>query len=116
MRALDPTHLGGCEIKVNDPLWRSARELEYQEAVSLLAESKYALIVINICVYNERPVFLHRPPNGQWEENKLAAGAERDHDYLWRIHVLVVTTRPLVSVRKRVSPRAESWPLYGPSM
>ena len=75
MRALDPTHLGGCEIKVNDPLWRSARELEYQEAVSLLAESKYALIVINICVYNERPVFLHRPPNGQWEENKLASAS-----------------------------------------
>ena len=60
VRALDPTHLGGCDIKVDDPLWRTARELEYHEAITLLAQSGHALLIMNLCIYNERPAFLSR--------------------------------------------------------
>ena len=62
VRALDPTHLGGCEIKTDDPLWRTARELEYHEAITLLAQSGHALIIMNLCIFNERPVFLNARP------------------------------------------------------
>lgn len=58
VRTLDPTHLGGCEIKNDDPTWRAARELEYNEALNLLAKSGHALLVMNLCIYNERPAFL----------------------------------------------------------
>ena len=66
VRTIDPTHLGGMEIKNDDPLWRSARELEYHEAINLLASSGHALLLLNLCVYNERPVFL-RGPHAQAE-------------------------------------------------
>jgi len=56
VRAIDPTHLGGIEIKNDDPAWRGAREQEYHEAVGKL--KKYAPLLMNICIYNERPAFL----------------------------------------------------------
>lgn len=61
--ALNPAHLGGMEIKNDDPSWRTARELEYNEALNLLARSGHALIVMNLCVFNERPAFLKAKKN-----------------------------------------------------
>ena len=63
VRAIDPTHLGGVDIKTDDPQWREAREKEFHNAVAVLAASGHALIVMNICIYNERPRFLsmYRP-------------------------------------------------------
>lgn len=58
VRAVDPTHLGGITIKNDDPLWRAAREMEYHDAIHLLAGSGHALIIMNLCIYNERPFFL----------------------------------------------------------
>ena len=63
MRAVDPLHLGGLEPKMEDPLWRAAREKEYQDALSLLADSGHAIALMNLCVYNERPKFLDGPKN-----------------------------------------------------
>ena len=57
VRAIDTTHLGGFDITVDDPLWRGAREKEYHEAIALLAQSGHALLVMNLCIYNERPLF-----------------------------------------------------------
>lgn len=58
VRAVDPTHLGGCELKPEDPTWRDAREKEYNEALCALSKCGHVLQVMNICVYNERPKFL----------------------------------------------------------
>lgn len=59
VRAIDPTHLGGTEPKVDDPEWREAREKEYHEAVKKVTRSGHVQMLMNICVYNERPRFLN---------------------------------------------------------
>jgi len=56
VRAIDPTHLGGIEIKNDDPEWRKLREQEYHEAITKLG--KHMKLLMNICVYNERPGYL----------------------------------------------------------
>lgn len=58
VRAIDPTHLGGAENKLDDPEWRSARELEYHDALNKLTQSGHALCIMNLCIFNERPPFL----------------------------------------------------------
>ncbi len=65
VRAVDPTHIGGLEIKHDDPEWRALREKEYHEAIKKLAPKGYAPLLMNICIYNERPKFLHRPKSGR---------------------------------------------------
>lgn len=58
VRAVDPTHLRGLEIKQDDPLWREEREREYQDAIALLQARRCLDIALSICIYNERPSFL----------------------------------------------------------
>jgi hypothetical protein len=58
LRALDPNHLGGHSPKCDDPDWRLNREQEYREAMQALALSGQVPLVMNVCVYNERPLFL----------------------------------------------------------
>lgn len=62
VRATDLSYIGGCEQKSEDsedPLWREAREKEYNEAIILLAQNGHANSLINLCIYNERPSFLN---------------------------------------------------------
>ena len=59
IRAVNPTHTKGMEVKMDDPKWRAERELEYNEAIKKLSASGYALLLMNVCVYNERPKFLN---------------------------------------------------------
>jgi hypothetical protein len=59
VRAIDPTHLGGIEPKPEDPEWRGAREKEYHEAIKKLADKGNVPLLMNLCVYNERPKFLN---------------------------------------------------------
>lgn len=58
VRAIDPTHFGGMELKEDDPAWRVAREQEFHEAMQLLSKKQAVDMVMNVCVYNERPDFL----------------------------------------------------------
>lgn len=58
LRALDPTHIGGYELKANDPEWYALREKEYNNAMALLSASCHARLLLDICIYNERPSFL----------------------------------------------------------
>ena len=58
VRAVDPLHVAGLEIKVDDPEWRARREAEYHEAMNKLHQAGYAALVTNVCVHNDRPVFL----------------------------------------------------------
>jgi hypothetical protein len=58
VRAVDPTHLGGIDNKQDDPQWRSAREQEFHDAMAKLTPGGYATVLLNICIYNERPRFL----------------------------------------------------------
>ena len=59
VRAIDPTHLGGMETNLDDPEWRDAREKEYHDAMKTLTGSGHALLLINVCIHNERPKFLN---------------------------------------------------------
>lgn len=61
IRAIDPTHLGGMEINQDDPEWRNLREMEYNEAIKLLNQQGYSLLILNTCIFNERPGFLKLP-------------------------------------------------------
>lgn len=54
MRAVDTTSIGGYALKQESTDWRAAREEEYQHALHLLGPLASALL--NMCVYNERPV------------------------------------------------------------
>lgn len=54
VRAVDTTHLGGMEIKADDPEWRQAREKEFHEAIHALGSYNSALLM-NLCIYNDRP-------------------------------------------------------------
>ncbi len=55
IRAIDPTHLGGMEIKQNDQQWRIQREKEYSDAIICLNKAGHASLLMSICIYNERP-------------------------------------------------------------
>jgi hypothetical protein len=61
VRALDPTHLGGIEAKVNDPEWAALREKEFSDAITLLNGYGYARLLMQVCIYNECPSFLKKP-------------------------------------------------------
>lgn len=43
----------------DNPKWREAREKEYNEAISLLSKTGHAIMLMNMCIYNERPKFLY---------------------------------------------------------
>ena len=59
VRTIDPTHVGGNEILLDDPVWRIAREQEYNQAISALGQAGgYNRMIVNLCVHNERPSFL----------------------------------------------------------
>jgi len=57
-QTMDITNTGGCEIKNDDQQWRTKREKEYNEAINLLTKNGQALLLLNLCVYNQRPKFL----------------------------------------------------------
>lgn len=61
VRAVDTAHLGGTELKLHDTAWVSAREEEYQTALAHLSRSGHTSLVMNICIFNERPIFLKKP-------------------------------------------------------
>lgn len=66
IRATDLSNIGGCEykpIEYDDPLWRAEREKEYNNAINLLAKTGHAILLINLCIYNERPKFLNFLPD-----------------------------------------------------
>ena len=46
-------------IDYEDPIWREAREKEYNEAINTLTKSGHAILLLNLCIYNERPQFLN---------------------------------------------------------
>lgn len=58
LRALNPVHLGGAMPRSDDPYWRAEREQEYRDAVQALSTGGNIALVVNLCVYNERPRFL----------------------------------------------------------
>ncbi len=71
IRALDPTHFGGCEVKANDPNWRAEREKEFSDAVNLLSAKGFSRIVLAACIYNECPTIFKRS-QGKGTYNKQA--------------------------------------------
>lgn len=53
VRAIDPMHFGGVEVKADDPEWRTLREAEYNEALALL-KPRLANVLLAVAVFNER--------------------------------------------------------------
>ncbi|MFO0389870.1 MAG: hypothetical protein ACK502_09180 [Alphaproteobacteria bacterium] len=72
VRAIDTAHLGGTELKLHDNIWLSAREEEYQTALAHLSRSGNTSLVMNICIFNERPVFLKKPASLLTSKNSAA--------------------------------------------
>jgi len=60
-KTINLLHESGDEVKNDDPLWRDEREKEYNSAINLLTKSGHSLMLLNLCVYNERPKFLDLP-------------------------------------------------------
>lgn len=58
VRANDLSYSGNCgqkPVDYDDPHWRAAREKEYNTAINALTQSGHALLLMNLCVYNEMP-------------------------------------------------------------
>ena len=58
VHAIDPTHLGGVEIRTNDPDWQASREQELAEALNHLQAIRAHSILLRLCVHNELLSFL----------------------------------------------------------
>lgn len=71
LRAVDPTHLGGLDIKPDVPDWRTAREREFHEAMEKLRQHGSAALIMNLCIYNERPAFLQPGKRGLKNSKRL---------------------------------------------
>ncbi len=69
LRAMDPAHLGGNMQKTDAPEWRQEREQEYRDAMHALALSGQVTMLVNVCIYNERPTFL-LPPRNKAQANR----------------------------------------------
>lgn len=58
LKAIDPSHIGGYELRANDPEWYEQREKEFNDAMAVLSPNGHARLLLDVCIYNERPVFL----------------------------------------------------------
>jgi hypothetical protein len=75
VRAINPSHIDGYEVKSEDPEWRADREKEYITAINTLSKTGHAILLLNLCVYNERPRCL-----GNFPISQKAGGAEITKD------------------------------------
>lgn len=73
LRALDPSHLKGSFPRIDDPEWRAGREQEYRDAMHALALSGHVTMLLNICVYNERPPFLRAATDKAQQKKAIQA-------------------------------------------
>ena len=79
VRATDLSFIGNHEYQSSeseDPLWRSAREKEYNAAIDMLTKSGHALLVMNLCIYNDRPKFLDFASNTSQKNTKNIKNAK----------------------------------------
>lgn len=64
------------ESEEDDPRWRSAREMEYQQAIQLLQSIRCLKPVMSVCIYNERPSSLiparQRPATTQHMQQEIS--------------------------------------------
>ncbi|MFZ4111533.1 MAG: hypothetical protein ACOYKQ_13815 [Polymorphobacter sp.] len=60
--AVDLTRIDGYAMAAaeDSPVWRAAREAEFAHAITLLRTHRRCDLVMQVCVFNERPVFLRR--------------------------------------------------------
>lgn len=77
--ALDIAYLKGRSLKPENIAWQEAREREYVEAIVFLRESGCKSLVMNVCLFNQRPGFLSIKPTllldqryGEYAEFKQA--------------------------------------------
>ena len=88
VRATDLTYLGGGEHKSSDyeePLWRAAREKEYNNAINILTQNGYALLIINLCIYNELPKFFNYNHNKSINTKEIAIKVSSGLDILAKL-------------------------------
>lgn len=71
LRALDPAHLRGHAPRSEENDWRSQREQEYRDAIQALTPSGHIALVLNVCIYNDRPSFLTPSCNEEQAERAL---------------------------------------------
>jgi len=97
IRAIDPTHLGGLENKIDDPEWRAARENEYHDAMKKLHQARHAQLIVSICIYNERLPFLslHTPVTPK----KAQAASQMIEELRHGLNILVDEWRRIKPIR-----------------
>lgn len=90
IRALDPLHFGGRELRPENEHWKKEREAEYHTAARLLHARGLLKPVADICIYSIAPVYL-RPrgrQTGAGEEGYVQLQKLRDAldllDALWQ--------------------------------
>lgn len=79
--AIDLTRIDGYAMAAaeDSPLWRHAREAEFAEAIALLRAKQKQLLVMQVCVYNERPHFLRRESlRAAYDSPAIARRIERE--------------------------------------
>lgn len=77
VKSLDPTHLGGRELSPDSPEWRREREKEYHEALEVIASQALVRLLLEICVYNQRPSFLRLKPATNLSDAQRQASYDR---------------------------------------
>jgi len=84
VRALDPAHIAGHMPKIDDPEWRISREQEYRDAIHALALSGQVTMLLNVCIYNERPAFMTAPTSKEHAKRaeETLAGLKKGLDIL----------------------------------
>jgi hypothetical protein len=67
----------------DDPLWRSAREAEFAEAVNMLRQHTRYTPVAQLAIFNERPTFLNEAwRNAAWKNNRARESLLREYQHL----------------------------------
>lgn len=82
--ALDMTRGAGNHIPLeDDPNWRRAREDDYAQAVTILKSRKLYEPVMQVCIYDERPIFLRRDITARaFDDRALLSRIEREIEEL----------------------------------
>ncbi|MFZ4124960.1 MAG: hypothetical protein ACOYJ2_02660 [Rickettsiales bacterium] len=70
-------------IRPDDPEWRSAREAEFAEAVTMLRAHARYVPVAALAIFNERPLFLdERHKQAAWKSPHAREALLRDYQHL----------------------------------
>lgn len=67
----------------DDPMWRSAREAEFADAVNMLRAHKRYVPVAQLAIFNERPKFLNEAwRDAAWKNNRMREALLHEYSFV----------------------------------